>query len=163
MIVLWGDHGWSFGEKQRWRKFALWEEPTRTPLIFVSPGTTAKGALCEHPVDLTSVYPTLCNLAGLAIPDHVEGTSITPLLSNPATPWSLPAITTHGPGNHAVRLGHWRYIRYADGSHELYDHSTDEYEWNNLASHSDYASVIAGLAQHLPQHEKAVSAPPSTP
>jgi arylsulfatase A-like enzyme len=132
-------------------------------LIFVAPGTTAKGALCEQPVDLTSVYPTLCSLAGLDVPDHIEGTSITPLLSNPRSDWSLPAVTTHGRGNHAVRMGKWRYIRYADGSQELYDHSNDEYEWNNLASHSDYANVMSDLAQYLPEHEKAVSARPPLP
>lgn len=154
VIVLWGDHGWSFGEKQRWRKFALWEEPTRTPLIFVAPGTTKAGSVCEHPVDLMSVYPTACQLADLPVPEHVEGKSLVPLLKNAATSWSLPAITTHGRGNHAVRLGRWRYIRYADGSEELYDHSSDPYEWKNLATGSQYSSVKSDLSKHLPVSEK---------
>lgn len=154
IIVLWGDHGWSLGEKQHWRKFALWEEPTRTPLIVVAPGTTTPGTFCDHPVDLMSVYPTTCRLAGVPIPQSVEGPSIEPLLRNPTEPWSIPAITTHGRGNHAVRLGRWRYIRYADGSEELYDHSSDEYEWNNLAGIEQYATVKSELAKHLPVSEK---------
>jgi arylsulfatase A-like enzyme len=157
VIVLWGDHGWSFGEKQHWRKFALWEEPTRTPLIFVAPGTTKAGSMCEHPVDLMSVYPTACQLAGIPVPEHVEGRSLVPLLKDATTPWTLPAITTHGRGNHAVRLGQWRYIRYADGGEELYDHSSDPYEWKNLASDSQLSTVKSTLANHLPQIEKSAS------
>ena len=154
IIILWGDHGWSFGEKQRWRKFALWEEPTRTPLIFVAPGITPTDAVCQHPVDLTSVYSTTCQLAGLAVPQHVEGASLLPLLKDPATAWNIPAVTTHGRGNHAVRLGQWRYIRYADGSEELYDHSKDEFEWNNVAGESQFGAIKADLAKHLPLQEK---------
>ena len=107
IIIFWGDHGWSFGEKDHWQKFALWEEPTRAPLIFVAPGVTKPGTVCERPVDFLSIYPTLCDLAGLKIPAHVVGTSLRPLLVDPQTPWNEPAITTHGRGNHAVRLGQW--------------------------------------------------------
>ncbi|MBX3420685.1 MAG: sulfatase [Pirellulaceae bacterium] len=154
LIILWGDHGWSLGEKQHWRKFALWEEPTRTPLIVVAPGTTTAGSVCDRPVDLISVYPTICQLANLPIPDHVEGISIEPLLRTPSAVWNQAAITTHGRGNHAVRLEQWRYIRYADGSEELYDHSNDEYEWNNLAGRPQFINVKSDLAQHLPSREK---------
>ncbi|MFM8397255.1 MAG: iduronate-2-sulfatase, partial [Pirellula sp.] len=68
-----------------------------------------------------------------------------------------PAITTNGRGNHAVRVGQWRYIRYADGSEELYDHSSDPYEWKNLASDSQFSPVKSTLAKHLPQNEKPAS------
>jgi len=156
IIVLWGDHGWSFGEKQHWRKFALWEEPTRTPWIVVAPGQTSPGSVCDRPVDLMSVYPTLCDLAGLKTPKHVESVSVLPLLNNPAADWNIPAITTHGRGNHAIRLGLWRYIRYSDGSEELYDHSKDEFEWINLAGTAEYAPIKADLQKYLPQVEKGL-------
>ncbi|MGY8674598.1 MAG: sulfatase, partial [Verrucomicrobiia bacterium] len=99
IIVLWGDHGWSFGEKQHWRKFALWEETTRMPFIWVAPGVTTAGTSSTRPVDLMSVYPTLCALTGIAKPDHVVGHNILPLLKNPNAAWKYPAITTHGRGN----------------------------------------------------------------
>lgn len=156
IIVLWGDHGWSFGEKQHWRKFALWEEPTRTPWIVVAPGQTMPGSVCDRPVDLMSVYPTLCDLAGLKTPKHVESVSVLPLLKNPAADWNIPAITTHGRGNHAIRFGPWRYIRYGDGSEELYDHSKDEFEWTNLAGTAEYAPIKADLQKYLPQVEKGL-------
>lgn len=153
IIVLWTDHGWSLGEKQHWRKFALWEETTRTPLIWVVPGMTEAGSKSARPVDLMSIYPTLCELAGLEIPSHVEGTSIVPLLKDPGAKWNLPAITTHGRGNHAVRTETHRYIRYANGSEELYHNAEDPYEWTNLAFNPEYAAVKAKMAEWLPKEE----------
>lgn len=150
IVVLWGDHGWSFGEKEHWRKFALWEEPTRMPLIWVVPGVTTPGGVSTRPVDLTCVYPTLCELADIPLPKHVEGQSIVKLLKDPQAEWSQPAITTHGFKNHAVRTEDWRYICYANGDEELYDEANDPYEWKNLAKESGYASVKEKLAQWLP-------------
>lgn len=151
IIVLWGDHGWHLGEKQHWRKFALWEEATRAPMIWVAPGVSPAGAVCDKPVDFLSIYPTLCDLTGLPVPDHVEGKSLKPLLTDPEAESDSVALTTHGHMNHAVRTEQWRYIRYADGSEELYDHEEDEYEYNNLAQTPLYKDIKVRLAKHLPR------------
>ena len=150
IICLWGDHGWHLGEKEHWRKFALWEEATRAPLIWVAPGTTTPGGVCESPVDFMAIYPTLCDLAEIPIPKHVEGQSIRVLLKDPDAASSGVAITTFGQNNHAVRTDRWRYIRYADGGEELYDHSNDEYEWTNLAALPDHEGLKKELAGKLP-------------
>jgi arylsulfatase A-like enzyme/phosphodiesterase/alkaline phosphatase D-like protein len=150
IIVLWGDHGWSFGEKSHWRKFALWEEPTRAPLIWVAPGVTKPGTVCARAVDFMTIYPTLCELTGVKTPKHVEGPSAISLLRDPASAWSHPAITTHGYKNHAVRTDTHRYIQYADGSEELYDHTTDPNEWSNIAPKPETAALIQTLKAHLP-------------
>ncbi len=150
IIVFWGDHGWHLGEKQHWRKFALWEEATRAPLFFVAPGVTKPNSTCARTVDFMSIYPTLCELCGLTTPSHVQGVSIRSLLSNPAAVWDRPALTTHGYQNHAVRSEKWRYIRYANGDEELYDEVADPLEWKNLALDTQYAAVKAELAKHLP-------------
>jgi arylsulfatase A-like enzyme len=154
IIVLWTDHGWSLGEKQHWRKFALWEETTRTPFIWVVPGVTKPGTRSSRSVDLMSIYPTLCELAGIEVPSHVEGRSIVSLLEDPAAAWDLPAITTHGRGNHSVRTETHRYIRYADGSEELYHNAEDPYEWKNLAENPEYAQLKAKLGKWLPKKEQ---------
>ncbi len=151
IIVFWGDHGWSLGEKDHWRKFALWEEPTRAPFIVVAPGVTKPGGVSDRPVDFMCIYPTLCELAGLPVPKHVEGPSIVSLLRNPKAAWDRPAITTHGFKNHTVRTEHWRYIRYADGGEELYDETKDQYEWTNLAQKPEFAATKAELAKWLPE------------
>jgi arylsulfatase A-like enzyme len=98
-----------------------------------------------------SIYPTLCELAGLPIPDHCDGVSIVPLLKDPNRNWTRPAITTHGYQRHAVRSQEFRYIRYEDGSEELYDEIADPYEWTNLAADANYSDTIEGLKQWLPK------------
>jgi arylsulfatase A-like enzyme len=153
IIVWWTDHGWHLGEKEHWRKFALWEEATRTSMAIIAPGVTRPGSTCDAPVDYISLYPTLCELAGLPVPEHVDGASLMPLLKDPAAAWSGVAVCTHGRGNHAVRDAKWRYIRYDDGSEELYDHSSDPYEWNNLADQNGTNEVKSRLAAFLPKDE----------
>ncbi len=150
IVVFWGDHGWHLGEKRHWRKFALWEEATRAPLLFVAPGVTRPGAICDRPVDFMSIYPTLCDLAGIGTPGHVEATSVMPLLRDPQAAWDRPALTTHGFMNHAVRSQAWRYIRYANGDEELYDEIADPLEWRNVAGDPRHAAVKAELARWLP-------------
>jgi arylsulfatase A-like enzyme len=150
IIVFWGDHGWHLGEKEHWRKFALWEEATRMPSIWVAPGVTRPGGVCDRTVDLMSVYPTLCTLCVIPRPKHVEGEDIMPLLRDPKAAWDRPAITTFHRNNPAVRTAKWRYIRYADGGEELYDHDADEYEWTNLATHERFADVKRELSKLLP-------------
>ena len=151
IIVFWGDHGWHLGEKSHWRKFALWEEATRAPFIWVAPGVTKRGGVCERPVDFMSIFPTLCALTGVAKPAHVEGLDITPLLKNPKAKWEIPALTTFHKENHSLRSETWRYIRYADGGEELYNHETDPYGWTNLAKDAKYDSVKKELSQHFPK------------
>ena len=153
IVVWWTDHGWALGEKQHWRKFALWEETTRTSFAIAAPGITKPNSRCSAPVDYTHVYPTLCELAKLPTPPQVKGRSLLPLLKDQSAAWQEVAICSHGRGNHAARDGRWRYIRYADGSEELYDHQTDPMEWTNLASEPAHQKVKAGLAANFPIEE----------
>ncbi len=155
IICFWGDHGWHLGEKQHWRKFALWEEATRAPFIWVAPGVTKPGGRCDRTVDFMSVFPTLCDLAGLPTPAHAKGPSLRPLLANPSAKWATPGITTFHLNNHGVRTEQFRYIRYADGGEEFYDHAKDEYEWTNLAKDPAYAAQKAEVAKLLPQDNVA--------
>jgi arylsulfatase A-like enzyme len=151
IVVLLGDHGWNLGEKHHWRKFSLWEESTRSPLIWSAPGVTKPGTTSKRPVDFMTIYPTLADLAGLPVPAHVEGKSIRKLLANPSAGWDPAALTTHGLGNHAVRTEQWRYIRYRDGGEELYDETKDPYEWTNLAAIPAHQKVKAALAERFPK------------
>ena len=153
IVVFWSDHGYHFGEKQRMAKRTLWERATRVPLIVAAPGVTTRGTRCTRPVDLMAVYPTLAELCGLPAPDKNDGTSLVPLLSDANAPWDHVALTTHKKGNHAVRTERWRYIRYASGDEELYDHNTDPNEWTNLASRPEYADLKMELARHMPQED----------
>ncbi|MCP5116488.1 MAG: sulfatase [bacterium] len=159
VIVLWSDHGYHLGVKEHWEKFALWEQTTRVPLIFVAPGITSEGARSKRPVSALDIYPTLAGLCGLPLPGHIEGRSLLPLLDDPDAEWNHAAVSTHLRNNHAVRSERFRYIRYADGSEELYDHLDDPLEWRNLAGRPDYAAVTAGMRKWLPK----VNAEPDPP
>jgi arylsulfatase A-like enzyme len=154
VVVLWCDHGWHLGEKHHWRKFALWEESTRSPVIWIAPGLTKPGGVCDRTVDHMSIYPTLTDLCGIPTPKHVEGPSIRTLLADPKAAWSQPAITTYQFKNHTVRNEGWRYIRYANGDEELYNEALDPNEWKNLAQDPRYASVKSELAKHLPAKDQ---------
>ena len=149
VVVLWGDNGWHLGEKGITGKTTLWSESTHVPLIFAGPGV-AKGARCVKPAELLDMYPSLVELCGLPVKEGLEGHSLGPQLRKAEAPRQWPAITTHNPGNHGVRSEKWRYIRYANGSEELYDCQSDPHEWTNLARDPKYADVIREHARWLP-------------
>lgn len=151
IICLWGDHGWHLGEKHHWRKFALWEEATKAPFMWVVPGVTKPDTICERTVDFMSIFPTLTDLCGIPTPAHNEGVSIRRLLADPKASWDLPALTTYRFNNHTVRSEGWRYIRYANGDEELYDETRDPNEWTNLAAKPEFAARKAELAKSLPR------------
>ncbi len=153
VIVLWSDHGWHLGEKQHLHKFTLWERSCRIPFVVVAPGITQPRTVCQQPVGMLDLFPTLNEVCDLPKLDGLSGQSIAALLKDPDHPWAHPALTSHGRGNHAIRSKRYRYIRYADGGEELYDHENDPNEWNNLAMRSEYAEIKSQLARWLPESD----------
>lgn len=153
LIVLWSDHGYHLGEKLISGKNTLWERSTHVPLIFAGPGITPN-AKCSQPVELLDIFPTLLELCGFPARSDLEGHSLAPQLKDAAQERPWPAITTHNQGNHSIRTNDWRYIRYADGSEELYDPRRDPNEWTNLAADSQYAATKAKLAEWLPKIDR---------
>ena len=149
IVVLYSDHGFFLGEKERWAKQSLWEQATRVPFIISVPGID-QGKPCKRPVELLSIYPTLIELCGLPTREELEGVSLKPLLANPTAQWPYVALTTFGKDNHAVRSETHRYIRYSDGSEELYDLRIDPNEWSNLAGDESMTSLKAELAEFFP-------------
>lgn len=158
IVVLWSDHGQHLGEKLHWRKTCLWEESTRVPFVIRLPPETkglgdvraAAGARCSRTVSLLDLYPTLADLCGLGPLPWADGVSLRPLLQDPSAPWDRPAVTTWLYGNHAVRSEHWRYIRYRDGTEELYDRRADPGEHENLAGDAWLGGVIDEHRRWLP-------------
>lgn len=154
LVVLWSDHGYHLGEKNRFAKQALWDRANRVPLIVAlpsgTPGNPRAGQVCDRPVGLIDLYPTLLELCELPANPQNEGVSLGPLLSDPQANWEHVTLTSYGPGNHAVQTQHHRFYQYEDGSQELYDHRQDPQEWHNLASQTDQQALLEQLRQHLP-------------
>lgn len=149
IIVLWSDHGYRLGEKGTFAKHCLWEEATNAPLIFAGAGIKGMDGISQ-PVEMLSIYATLLDLCGLPSYERNEGVSLAKLVLGDEPVENTIAITTHGMNNHSIRSDTYRYIRYEDGGEELYDHLSDPYEWNNLASDKNYSNVKAMLKKHLP-------------
>ena len=154
IVVLWGDHGYHIGEKNRFAKHSLWEETSRVPLIIRTPDG-ARGQVTNTTVSLLDLYPTLLDLADLPTNTENEGESLKAILNGSSETSDRVAITSYGFGNHAIRDERYRYIYFVDGSEELYDHQNDPDEWVNLAGNSEYNEVKLRLAEYLP----AVNAP----
>lgn len=153
IIVLWSDHGQHLGEKHTWRKQTLWEEATKVPMFFRIAGSERKGKGIKSPqaVSLLDIYPSLVDLCGLSKAPKLEGESLTPLFEGATVKRSRPVLSTWYYGNHAVRSNDWRYIRYRDGSEELYDHRNDPGEHNNLAQDPKHVNVIQEHKKWLPK------------
>ena len=150
IVVLWSDNGWHLGEKRHWHKSTLWQRATHVPMIWAGPGVEATGMARRQPVELLDIYPTLVELLGLPARNDLEGASLGPLLRDPGAS-RRPAVSTFERGNHVVLSEKWRYIRYADGSEELYDRVNDPNDWFNLAGRGDLAEVKRQMAAWAPK------------
>ena len=126
IIVLWSDHGFQLGEKERWSKYSLWERATRVNLVWVAPGVTKPGSTCSKPVNLLDIYPTLASLTVCKPPENqLEGNDLTVLMKNPEASWDKTSLTVFGHKNYGIRSERYRYIVYADGTEAVsYTHLT---------------------------------------
>lgn len=131
IVVLWGDHGWHLGEHAIWGKHALFEESLRSPLIVTHRGLKKPGEPTDAVVETLDIFPTLCELTALPVPDFVDGVSLCPLLRDPGLP-GHPAVA-YRPNARTIRTETHRLIVHNDGYAELYDHTTPAKETKNVA------------------------------
>lgn len=155
IVVLWSDHGYHLGEKNTFQKHTLWDRSGVAPLIIKAPGM-ATGEKCDNVVSLLDIYPTLLDLCDLPPNEKVRGRSLKPLLKSPKASWDFPAFT-YRKGSRSVQYGDLRYIKYEDGSEELYDHAIDPYEWTNRVGDGDYAKSLVRLQKMSPFSKKKKS------
>ena len=163
IIVIWGDHGYKLGDYGDWCKHTNYEIDTRIPLIIKNANATEKGGFTTNTlVETVDVYPTLCALAGLETPKHVQGTSFAEVLSNPEFDWDDVAISQY-PRNstingkkvklmgYAMRTKNYRFIKWININtketidFELYNHSNGEFEMKNLAKDANYKVLVDSL------------------
>ncbi len=149
-IVLWSDHGYHFGDHNGlWHKFTLWEEATRAPLVIKTAGNMNAGAVVDDVVSLVDIYPTLCDLAGLPRPDHLEGDSLLPLVTGQGVPEGDGTAVTWMYGSAMLRTATHAFIHYEDGSEELYDMVADPDQYTNLAGDPAQAALLSDLRETL--------------
>ncbi len=159
-IVLFSDHGFHIGEKDRHAKRSLWEDSTRVPMIIAGPGI--QPGVCNKPVQLMDLYPTLLALTNQKPDSKLEGQDLSPLLKNPKAKWKHYARCSFGPGNYAIISENYRYIQYNDNSEEFYDSKKDPNEWNNEINNPEYASLIKKHKAQIPTKRYAILGDNST-
>jgi uncharacterized sulfatase len=159
IVVLTGDHGYQLGEHGLWAKQTLFEGANHVPLIIVAPGVKpgTRSGLAEQ----VDIYPTLCDLAGLPKPKHLQGRSLKPMLDDPSAKGKQVAISTMiaphtKQRGHSLRTDAFRYIAWEGGEELLYDLRTDADELHNLAKQPAQAERMNRMRERLAAHLKNV-------
>jgi arylsulfatase A-like enzyme len=156
IVIFWGDHGYHLGEFGKWAKHgSLFEIGTRVPLIVLAPGARGNGKTSSRPVQALDLYPTLCDLCGLAQPKGLEGHSVRSLLNDPGASWDHAAFSVYGNAKKviglAARTQRYRYVEYGEGKEGamLFDHDQDPHELRNLADDAHMTGVRRELSALL--------------
>jgi arylsulfatase A-like enzyme len=155
VIALWSDNGFHMGEKDHFGKWTLWNESTNVPFAIAGPGIEP-GTVIDTPVGLVDMFATLTDLDGLPRLPGTDSQSLLPLIEHPGRPWDRPALSMVD-GSMSVRTDAYHYIRYYDGTDELYDAVSDPHEFTNLAELPAYATVVRDLASWLPSGADTLS------
>lgn len=157
IVLLWSDHGWHLGEQAAWSKMTNYEIATRVPLIIKAPGEEFAKGKTESLAELVDLYPTLCELAGLDLPEHLEGDSLVPVLQDSSAlvkgiaRSEFPRFRNRFFG-HAYRDERYRLVEWIDTKtgeiveRELYDHDVDPLETMNVANRPESLEIIESFS-----------------
>ncbi|MFW6289925.1 MAG: sulfatase, partial [Mariniphaga sp.] len=156
IVVLWGDHGFHLGEHDLWCKHCNFEKVLRTPLILRAPGNKQNiktGAL----VEFVDIYPSLCELAGLEKPFHLQGKSFVPLTEDPNQPWKEELYCRWIRGETVVTQSHTYTEWFNDQpgkvtARMLYDLKTDPEETVNISERPENRKLVEMLSGKLKTH-----------
>jgi arylsulfatase A-like enzyme len=136
VVVLWGDHGWNLGEHTLWCKHSCYETSMQIPLIVRAPGIK-HGQRRSGLIESIDLYPSLCELAGLPFPEHLQGQSFATLMKSPEAEWKSVAVGRYRNGD-TIRTHAFRFTNYTNAkgqltSRMLYDHDADPNENVNVS------------------------------
>lgn len=150
IVIFTSDHGYHLGDHGLWQKSSLFERSARVPLIVHAPGARGNGRAASGLAELVDLYRTLADLAGLTPPSSIEGTSLRPILDDPAATVKPHAFTQIRNG-YAVRSARYRYVEWGGGIEgaQLYDMEADPGETRNLADDPAHAGARAELSRAL--------------
>ena len=153
IVVLWGDHGWNLGEHTLWCKHSCFETSMHAPLIVRAPGVGKGNQRTLSLTEFIDIYPSLCELAGLPLPDHLQGQSFVRQLKDPSFPGKSAAIGRFKNGD-TIRTDRYRFTQYSKSKRQpssrmLYDHKHDPREDVNIADHEKQANMVETLGDRL--------------
>ena len=159
IVVLLGDHGWQLGEHGLWSKHTNFEVATRSLLVVSAPGQKKVNARTDGLTEFVDIYPSLCELAGLPLPQGMEGASFARLLDDPSLPFKQAAFSQYPrPGRktmgYTMKTARYRYTEWQrEGgeviARELYDHKQDPQENVNIAGRPEHKELVSRLSAQL--------------
>ncbi len=149
VFVYTSDHGDMVGSQGEQRKQKPWDESIRVPFVIRCPVQTGKGITLHKPINVVDLMPTLLGLAGIEIPDAVEGRDLGPLMRGDEPDGDAAALTMcitpfaeyTGPPWRGVQTSRYTYTRRLDGPWLLYDNVSDPYQLTNLIDDQDHAAI----------------------
>jgi len=166
VIMLWGDHGWHFGDHGTWTKHTNYEQDNRIPLIFVAPGVTKPGSSTDAFTETVDIYPTLAELAGLPeprVPQRLDGISVVSVFKDPGSSVRNHAYHAFARGKRigrAIRTDRYRMVEWksagaleSEAEYELYDYKIDRLEKTNIAKSNP--EVLSKMKAILAKHPEA--------
>ncbi len=168
IIVLWGDHGWHLGDHGLWNKHTNFEHATHVPMLIIDP--SAKGEKIMEPVEFLSIYPTICDLAGIQIPDDLDGENLAQVVRNEkkakvVKPYAASQYPRVGKMGYSLRSGRYRYTVWVDWKNrkldadkviaeELYDYEKDPNETVNVVSEAEYAAALKQMKGYWEEYKR---------
>jgi len=152
IVVLWGDHGWNLGEHGLWCKHALFETSLHAPLIVRVPWSKSTRRI-KALTEFVDIYPSICELAGLPLPLHLDGKSFIPLLKDPSLPGKEYVFSRFKKGE-SIKTNRYRYSEWQKESGRnydrmMYDHFTDLQENVNISEQSENNNLIREFSKKL--------------
>lgn len=151
IVVFTSDHGYHLGEHDFWAKVSLRDESSQVPLIIKVPGKTP--GVCDGLVEMLDLYPTIGNLCGIDVPEHVQGKDISKMLDDPKHNVHEFAFSVAPMRDgFLIRTHRWAYIQYkedASGGIELFDMDSDPKQFTNLAFLPEHQAIVSRMKQHL--------------
>ena len=177
IIVVWGDHGWKLGDHNSWGKMTNFNIDLKVPIIIRSPDQKMRGKKTYGIVELVDLFPTICELANIEVPDYFQGTSLTALMDQPEQDWKAaafsqfhrrPKVSADGKRymGYSMNTPKYHYIEWYTWDHEsgekgvlqnveLYDRIKDPLETKNIALSEDLGAVRSDLSSQLSEGWKA--------
>lgn len=171
IIVVWGDHGWKLGDHNSWGKMTNYNIDLKVPVIIRSPGQKNRGTQTHAITELVDLFPTLCELAGITIPDYMQGNSLVPLIEDPEQEWKSaafsqfhrrPKVSADGKRymGYSLNTKDYHYIEWYTWNHktgtkgdlrgvELYDRKRDPFEKTNIADSPGMTDIQQALSDKL--------------
>lgn len=171
IIILWGDHGWKLGNHNSWGKMTNYNIDLKVPMIIRYPGQKNRGAQTFGMTELIDMFPSLCELAGVKVPEYMQGTSFVPLIENPERPWKKAVFSQfhrrpqQSPDGkrymgYSINTEKYHYVEWHSWdsdtgtkgpfqSAELYDKINDPYETANIANKEAFSEVVKDLSEQL--------------